>query len=953
MLRVKSSKLWSLKTRSIVVTSVSVVTFAAVGWWLDVVQRDRLIAEKRDEVSHHTTPYANAIVVAFAQLTSKLDGLSVFVSLNTLGQIVDSMSFDTYASGLHAASPWVRTFQLVKDGIIRYSYPLAGNEKIIGVNLLKDPRPFIGRDVHRAIERNAPTITGPTDLIQGGYGLIIRQPVYDRNERLLGLVAVVIDLDGFLKRAGVTARPEEYRIALADTSDVIFYGEHTVQESSPVVIHVSLPDGHWRLLSMPAVGWEESVSAGRGAFRLNVLAIILLLGGIVYLVVSRQEQLSGLVRERTKELDTTIGLLETDIREREAAERSLRESELRFRTLAENAPVGIWLADPDGSVGYINPHLAEITGLSIESAHGTGWASRLHPDDRERVFAAWTRFVKGEVPYALTYRFQRADGEIRWVIGQAMPSRSNEGELMGFVGTLVDVTEQMRAEEALRASEEQYRQFFEDDLTGDFISSADGKILSCNPAFARIYGYGSVEEILKLDANVLYRSRHQREDFLERLREQGRIEYLESEYVRSDGSVVYTVETAVGIFDENGNLASIRGYIFDDTKRKLLEKQFLQAQKLESLGTLAGGIAHDFNNILGIIVGNASLMERLANNPESVVKRSEAILKAGTRGANLVKQLLTFARKTEVQFETVSLNDIVHEVCGMLTETFPKNIKTTMELDGSIPSVVVDATQIHQVLLNLCVNARDAMPKGGTLTISSTRVASASLRQKFDNPSAPEYVRIAVGDTGTGMDEQTRVRIFEPFFTTKDRGKGTGLGLSLVFGIMESHNGFVDVESVVGSGSTFALYFPVSGSIDEPSDIPRERIEDVPGGTETILFVEDEATLRELVEFVLSGKGYTVLTAGDGQEGIEMYRSRREEIHLVLSDLDLPRLSGFEVVKQLKEINPSVRIVLASGFVAPDAKNALLRAGIAEFVHKPFAVNELLKIVRLVLDQRS
>jgi|GEM_PF-1232887 len=1062
-----------MKTRALAITLASTVVFVAIGFWLDTLNTTRLMQQERATVVNQVSPYANAIIIAFTELTSKLDGLGVFVSLNTRGPIVDSSEFDTYASGLHAASPWVRTFQLVKDGVIRYTYPLAGNEKIVGTNLMKDPRPFIGLDVLRAIERNAPTITGPTNLIQGGFGLIVRQPAYNRDERLLGLVAVVIDLQGFLERAGLQTRVREFRFALADTSGKLFHGDNSVKESSPVTIQVPLPDGFWQLQAIPSRGWNASIVPDQQLFRFNLLAIILLLGGIVYLVVGRQEQLSDLVKKRTQELAQTIGLLEQDIREREIAERSLRESEernralleanpdlmfilrrdgvfldfsnnsdmepllpldssmgksvhellpadfaleilehidraiassepvlheyqlpiqdeirnyearyvktgedkvlaiirdvterhrarqvlleseLRFRTLAENAPVGIWLAHPDGSGGYVNPRLAEISGLSVESAQGMGWTTRLHPDDRERVFTAWTKFIEGKAPYTLTYRFQRPDGEVRWIIGQAMPSRAKEGQLLGFVGTLADVTDQMRVEEALRASEEKYRQFFEDDLTGDFISTLEGKILSCNPSFARIFGYGSVEEILAVDAHSLYSSRQSRDDFLSLLRKKKRIEYLEAEYVRLDGTPVYTVETAVGIFDEEGKLLRIRGYIFDDTKRRLLEKQFLQAQKLESLGTLAGGIAHDFNNILGIMIGNASLLERHAGNPDAVTKRSAAIIKAGMRGAGLVKQLLTFARKTEVQFETVQLNDIVQEVSGMLTETLPKNISVTLNLDNAVPSVVVDTTQIHQVLLNLCVNARDAMPQGGALTIATGRADGRLLKRRYPNATSEDYITLSVADTGTGMDEQTRRRIFEPFYTTKDRGKGSGLGLSLAFGIMESHSGFIDLATALGEGTTFTLYFPYVKSMEQTLDTGQDRIEDVAGGNETILLVEDEITLRELVEFVLTGKGYNVLTAGDGQEALEAYQRRSEEIHLVLSDLDLPKLSGYEVVKQLKAKNPSLRIVLATGFVEPEAKNALLRGGVSEFVHKPYAVNDLLRTVRAVLDASS
>ncbi len=388
----------------------------------------------------------------------------------------------------------------------------------------------------------------------------------------------------------------------------------------------------------------------------------------------------------------------------------------------------------------------------------------------------------------------------------------------------------------------------------------------------------------------------------------------------------------------------------DITAQKILEEQLIQAQKLESLGTLASGIAHDFNNILTIIIGHSSLLSRLPAEPEIIKKNADTITQAGKRGAALVKQLLTFARKTDVVTESLQLNDTVKEVSKFLSETIQKTNIISLDLEENLPLIEADATQIHQVLLNLCLNARDAMPDGGTLTISSFLEERKTIRTKFPKATAKEYACLCVKDTGMGMDNTTLRRIFEPFFTTKGIGKGTGLGLSLVFGIVESHNGFIDVQSELGKGTTFSLYFPLPLQQLEFNESKEQVSEESSGGSETILLVEDEEMLREMAQGILESKGYKVITAADGEEGVEQYQQHHKEILLVLSDLGLPKLSGFEAFKRMKDINPNVKCIIATGYIDPEHKSAMLIAGIKDIVHKPYSVEQMLRSVRSILD---
>jgi two-component system cell cycle sensor histidine kinase/response regulator CckA len=383
---------------------------------------------------------------------------------------------------------------------------------------------------------------------------------------------------------------------------------------------------------------------------------------------------------------------------------------------------------------------------------------------------------------------------------------------------------------------------------------------------------------------------------------------------------------------------------------KQLEQQLIQAQKLESLGTLAGGIAHDFNNILGIIMGHSSMLERVRSDPAKFSQSVDAITKATLRGASLVKQLLTFAGQTDAVLGSMRINDIVTELKKLLQETFPKTITIATSLEKNQPWIVGDPNQIHQVLLNLCINARDAMPKGGTLSISTGTVEGASLKSKFPKATATRYVVMRVSDTGIGMDETTRHRIFEPFFTTKGPGKGTGLGLALVFGIVENHEGLVNVESQLGVGTTFTVCLPVEEHTHETSRPPKLATQEAPGGLETLLVVEDEETLRELLKAVLISKGYTVLTAEDGQQGIETFLKHQAEIAVVILDLGLPKLNGLEVFKRMREGDPGVKVILASGFIDPETKKEVHEAGVKHFVQKPYSPDDVLKKIRHILD---
>jgi signal transduction histidine kinase len=388
-----------------------------------------------------------------------------------------------------------------------------------------------------------------------------------------------------------------------------------------------------------------------------------------------------------------------------------------------------------------------------------------------------------------------------------------------------------------------------------------------------------------------------------------------------------------------------------EEERRMLEAQLLQAQKMESLGTLVVGLAHNLNNILAIILGYSSRLERTPEDPARVSQSVTAINQAVRRGAALIQQLIGVTTKANLLFSSVNVNMVIDDLVRMAAEIFPKTITFTRNLDTTNPFISAEQNQMHQALLNILLNARDAMPQGGSVTITTETVDGATLRGRFPHPHEGPYVRIAITDTGEGMNEETRRHAFEPFFTTRDRATFTGLGLSVAYGIVSSHKGFIDLEGAVGTETTVLLYFPVESrspsSVLVTDDVPSS----LPGGRETILVVEDEEMLRTLVREVLTRSGYTVLEAADGQDGVNVFTAHKENIDLVVLDIGLPKLSGEEVFARIRALDPAARVVFSTGYVREQKTKELLQLGARGVVHKPYTITNLLKTTREVLDR--
>ncbi len=643
-----------------------------------------------------------------------------------------------------------------------------------------------------------------------------------------------------------------------------------------------------------------------------------------------------------------------DLTERKQAEEALDKERSLILALMDNIPDSIYFKDIDSRFIRINKALAQRFGLSdpAQAVNKTDFDFFM-PEHAQPAYNDEQEIIKSGQPIVGKEEKETwSDGGESWASTTKVPLRDQEGRITGTFGISRDITESKRAEKALEEQSLYFKQLFESSPAGTVMLDTKFSILNINQAFVDLFQF-SLDEVKGKHIHTIIVPENKMEeahDLLRQVVESGTVQMFETARKRKDGTLVEVLISGHPIILKNQNMGFYFMYV-DISQQKRLQEQLIQAQKMESLGTLAGGIAHDFNNILAIIMGHSSLIEIIHSNPARLKESIDTIIKAAERGAAVVRQMLTFARKSEVEFKPTSVNDSLKEIKKLFHETFPKTMTLACHFSENLPSINADSTQLHQVLLNLFVNSRDAMEGNGTLTILTGLVSGESLRTHFVDARSDQYVSIEVNDTGIGMDETTLKHIFEPFFTTKDPEKGTGLGLSVVFGIMKSHEGFIDVQSEVGHGTTFFLYFPIKPLQHEKPGHKKEVPKEIPGGTETILVIEDEELLRELIRINLIQKGYEVLMASDGEEGIEKYKLNQHTIGLVLSDLGMPKLTGHEVLKKLKKINPSLKFVLASGFNDQIEKSEILKDGANMIVQKPYNTNDLLRTIRRVLDE--
>ena len=624
----------------------------------------------------------------------------------------------------------------------------------------------------------------------------------------------------------------------------------------------------------------------------------------------------------------------------------LMDSDERYRNLLEQTQEAVAVG-VGGRVAYANPACGEMFGYS-ETMVGRPISAFFAPGSRELVEEIVQHRTQGRVaPELYEVVGQREDGTTFDVEIRATPVQF-EG-MPGAQAILQNITGRKRMEAELRDSEERYRLLFERNLAGVYRSTAEGRMLECNRAFAKMMGYASPAEVLAQPAVAFHADSHAREIFVERLRREGSLLNQENQGRRKDGSLIWVIENVSLMHSEDATDEVLLGTVFDMTERRKLEEQLLQSQKMEAVGRLAGGIAHDFNNLLTAVAGYTELLIGQFEEGDPRLEFAEEIREAGKRAASLTQQLLAFSRRQVLEPRVLDLNAVIANMEKMLRRVIGEDVDLMTSLSPSLWRAKADPAQIEQAILNLVVNARDAMPRGGQLTLET---ANVELDARYASGVPGPHVMLAVSDTGVGMDTEQQARLFEPFYTTKERGKGTGLGLSTTYGVVKQSGGSIWVYSERGQGTTFKIYLPrCEEPLDETHEAPLPAIPLT--GTETALLVEDEPEVRRLVEKILGMQGYTVMSAASPAEAIAHSRGHSGTIEILVTDVIMPGMNGRELARVLLTTRPSLRVLYMSGYTdAVIAQQGILEPGTA-FLSKPFTPDSLARKVREVLDAPS
>jgi PAS domain S-box-containing protein len=636
----------------------------------------------------------------------------------------------------------------------------------------------------------------------------------------------------------------------------------------------------------------------------------------------------------------------------------LIENEQRFRTIFDAAPIGISIADPQGYFLQVNRSFQKMLGYNQNEIEQLTFIDITHPSDRPETtqLSQNVRDAKTN-SYRINKRYLRKDGQSVRIIVRAIAIRDQSGDIKYWLGLTEDMTERKNAEKTIRESEEKYRNILDGIEEGYFEVDLNGNFTFFNDAMCRIFGYTAEELLTKNTGEFTSPKTAQKLDrIFTNVQKTGRsARVLNYEVITKDGTQKILHLSASLMRDADQKPIGFRGIVQDVTDQLIAEKQreqlasqMLHAQKMEAIGTLAGGIAHDFNNLLMGFQGNLSLMlldvdpkhphHEYLMNMEDYVKR----------GSELTRQILGFARGGKYEVKPTNLNDLLEKSSEMFSRT-KKEIPIHKKFQKDLWPVEIDRGQIEQVLLNLFVNAWQAMPGGGNLFLETENLVLGKGGCHTHFALVPgKYVRISVTDTGIGMNKSTRGRIFEPFFTTKKVGRGTGLGLASAYGIIKNHNGVIDVDSELDQGTTFKIYLPISKKeVFNESTVNGITYK----GRETILLIDDEEMIANIGKKMLEKLGYRVLLAESGQSALKVYETYRDRIGLIILDMIMPGMGGSEIFDHLKAMDPSIRVLLSSGYSLNGQASQIMKRGCNGFIQKPFNIEQISKKIREILDK--
>ncbi|MBV9506875.1 MAG: PAS domain S-box protein [Acidobacteriia bacterium] len=643
-----------------------------------------------------------------------------------------------------------------------------------------------------------------------------------------------------------------------------------------------------------------------------------------------------------------------DISERKATESALRESENRFRTMANAAPVLLWVADAGGNVTFVNRQWTEFTGRPAEEALGSRWSRNVHPEDVPRIVEARRSALERRALHTFECRLLSADGRYRSVVCTETPRAAPDGLPAGYVGAWFDITDLKEAQRSLEISEERFRMLvagttsliWRTDAGGAFSFELPGWEAFTGQSIEQYRGFGGIEAIHPEDRGMVLTAWEKALSRGETFTVEFRLWHQAPEEYR------YVISRGVPLHGRDGKIVEWFGAVTDVTDQRRLEEKLREAAKLESLGILAGGIAHDFNNLLVGILGNAGMLQSLVTDREQQ-KMAQEILSAGERAAILTQQMLAYSGRGRFVVEPVDLSLETAQIVPLVQSSVPKHVDVVLNLAERLPSVEVDRAQFQQLVMNLVINGAEAIHgASGKVMVSTYKrtLDSSDIVTEFadDRIEPGVYVVLEVRDTGHGMDSETQAKIFDPFFTTKFTGRG--LGLAAVLGIVKGHRGAIKVSSAPGLGSTFRLFLPASGAPVRATMQPEPSTEE--RGTATVLVADDEEVVRRVTQAALARHGFRVLPASNGQEAIDLLLANRSDVDAIVLDLSMPAMNGDEALPRLLEIRPDVRILALSGYAQDEAERRF--GGMVHgFLHKPYSVQELLAALRAALGEPS
>lgn len=636
------------------------------------------------------------------------------------------------------------------------------------------------------------------------------------------------------------------------------------------------------------------------------------------------------------------------VHERKLAEMQLAKRERLYRLLLNTMQEGVIMVDNDDVIKYINPRCCEMFGLSEQDIIGKiGYECLIVQEDHHIIINKNKQRQQG-LKDKYVVRGRKHDGSLIWLRISGAPVKGDDGENIGSVGIMTDITESKKTLDALTRSEEKYRNLFENSMAGVFRSTLDDKYLSVNKRFAEMFGYGSPQDMIEdvRDIKLLYIDPEARNRLKELLLQNGIVENYEVALRRRNGKYLWISLSARLFVDEEG-ITVVEGAGIDITESKVLREQLLSGQKLEAIGKLAGGVAHEFNNLLTIILGySEDILEELPQI-SPIREPAEEIVKAGVRAAKLTRQLLAFSKKQVIQSRELDLNSLINSLKGIIVRLLNENIALSLNLGTDLPPVKADPDQMEQVLVNLVLNAKEAMPNGGELIIrtQSELVPPGCALTKQGIP-AGDYVLISLTDTGVGIDSKIKHKIFEPFFTTKEEARG--LGLATVWGTVQQSGGFINLESEPGNGTRVNIFFPAVRDFTKPNHL-RLQMPDC-RKCESILIVDDDVALCELIRKMISNLGYTAEACTSPNNALEYFRGPKPP-DLLITDVVMPKMDGKQLFDAVREIRPEQKVLIMSGFADDVIAHHGILSGYPPFIPKPFTAAQIAPLIRDILNQ--